>query len=113
MKVEFYSVFGAAEFSVAFLGETVTTIADASSLVNVWQSHELNLVAPNNAVEARLSLIFNDQSGSSGASYLDAATLEVLAHLPGDFNDDGHVDAADYLVWRGGLGTTFTQSDYD
>jgi glucosylceramidase len=113
MKVEFYSVFGAAEFSAAFLGESVTTIADASSLVNVWQTHELNLVAPNNAVEARLSLIFNDQSGSSGATYLDAATLEVLTHLPGDYNGDGHVDAADYVVWRDGLGTTFTLSDYD
>jgi hypothetical protein len=31
----------------------------------------------------------------------------------GDFNDDGTVDAADYVVWRNGLGTLFTQSDYD
>jgi hypothetical protein len=30
----------------------------------------------------------------------------------GDFNDDGAVDAADYIVWRKGLGTTYTQSDY-
>ncbi|MEQ8849254.1 PEP-CTERM sorting domain-containing protein, partial [Botrimarina sp.] len=26
---------------------------------------------------------------------------------------DGTVDAADYTVWRDGLGTTFTQADYD
>jgi hypothetical protein len=32
---------------------------------------------------------------------------------PGDFNDDGTVDAADYVVWRKGLGTTYTQADYD
>ena len=32
--------------------------------------------------------------------------------LPGDFNLDGSVDAADYTVWRDGLGTTYTQSDY-
>jgi probable HAF family extracellular repeat protein len=25
--------------------------------------------------------------------------------LPGDFNDDGNVNAADYVVWRNGLGT--------
>jgi hypothetical protein len=30
----------------------------------------------------------------------------------GDFNADGRVDAADYVVWRKGLGTTYTQSDY-
>ena len=33
--------------------------------------------------------------------------------LPGDFNNDGTVDAADYVVWRNGLGTTFTPSDYN
>jgi hypothetical protein len=33
--------------------------------------------------------------------------------MPGDFNYNGVVDAADYVVWRKGLGTTFTHSDYD
>jgi hypothetical protein len=32
---------------------------------------------------------------------------------PGDYNRDGTVDAADYVVWRKGLGTTYTQADYD
>ena len=40
--------------------------------------------------------------------------LQVIAtRVPGDFNADGAVDAADYVVWRKGLGTTYTQSDYD
>ena len=33
--------------------------------------------------------------------------------LPGDFNSNGVVDAADYVVWRKGLGTTYTQNDYN
>jgi Putative amidase domain len=33
--------------------------------------------------------------------------------LGGDFNYDGSVNAADYLVWRKGMGTTYTQSDYN
>jgi hypothetical protein len=33
--------------------------------------------------------------------------------LVGDYNDDGVVDAADYVVWRKELGTTYTQTDYD
>jgi fibronectin-binding autotransporter adhesin len=33
--------------------------------------------------------------------------------LAGDFNFDGQVDAADYVVWRKGLGSTYMQSDYD
>jgi hypothetical protein len=31
----------------------------------------------------------------------------------GDYNGDGVVDAADYVVWRKGLGTVFTQDDYN
>jgi hypothetical protein len=30
----------------------------------------------------------------------------------GDFNDDGVVDAADYTVWRDGLGKTYNENDY-
>src|SRR5262249_28975709 len=32
--------------------------------------------------------------------------------LQGDFNHNGIVDAADYTIWRDGLGHTFTQVDY-
>ena len=32
---------------------------------------------------------------------------------PGDYNQNGTVDAADYVVWRKGLGTIYTQADYD
>ena len=31
----------------------------------------------------------------------------------GDYNHDGVVDVADYVVWRKGLGTTYTQDDYN
>ena len=40
-------------------------------------------------------------------------TLTSLAAIPGDFNNNGVVDAADYVVWRKGLGSTYTQSDYN
>jgi hypothetical protein len=33
--------------------------------------------------------------------------------LGGDFNNDFRVDAADYVVWRKGLGTIYTQNDYE
>jgi probable HAF family extracellular repeat protein len=35
------------------------------------------------------------------------------APFPGDQNADGTVDAADYVVWRKGLGTIYTPDDYD
>jgi hypothetical protein len=33
--------------------------------------------------------------------------------IAGDFNNDGTVDTADYVVWRKGLGTIYTQNHYD
>src|SRR5262249_5130121 len=31
----------------------------------------------------------------------------------GDYDHTGAVDSADYVAWRSGLGSTFTQADYD
>jgi autotransporter-associated beta strand protein len=38
-------------------------------------------------------------------------TLKVS--MFGDFNDDGSVDAMDYNIWRKGMGTSYTEADYD
>ena len=43
---------------------------------------------------------------------LDAAAT-VKLFPPGDYNVDGVVDSADYVVWRKGLGTTYTQDHYN
>ncbi|WP_197529464.1 retropepsin-like aspartic protease [Botrimarina mediterranea] len=44
---------------------------------------------------------------------LESLMLEVIGEgLAGDFNADGTVNAADYTVWRDGLGSVYTQADY-
>ena len=48
-----------------------------------------------------------------GSPGLRSFVATFAAGPPGDFNLDGTVDAADYVVWRKGLGTSYTQSDYD
>ncbi len=40
-------------------------------------------------------------------------SVDLVVQALGDFNDDGRVDAADYVVWRKGLGTTYTPADYE
>jgi hypothetical protein len=42
--------------------------------------------------------------------WLAVARLSVCA---GDFNGDGAVNAADYVVWRKGLGTTYAPTDFN
>jgi WD40-like Beta Propeller Repeat len=49
--------------------------------------------------------------GTSGGTNLWQATWVAL--LEGDYNRDGSVDAGDYVVWRKGLGKTYTQTDYE
>lgn len=49
---------------------------------------------------------YGDWSSYSTPTYFFTA-------LPGDFNHDNAVNAADYLVWRKGMGTTYSQSDYN
>jgi hypothetical protein len=48
---------------------------------------------------------------TAGALAINSAAVSESA-MPGDFNHDGAVDAADYSVWRNGLGTTSTQAEY-
>jgi outer membrane protein assembly factor BamB len=56
-----------------------------------------------------------DQSTVPFISYPGAAYVFDVSRgpaLPGDFNNNGTVDAADYIVWRNGLGTAYTHTDY-
>lgn len=41
-----------------------------------------------------------------------ASVFEQFLPLPGDFNGDGLVDAADYTRWRDGLGAEYDEDDY-
>jgi hypothetical protein len=38
---------------------------------------------------------------------------QFVAAVPGDFNNDGSVNAADYVTWRKGLGTNYTPEQFD
>ena len=68
------------------------TGAFSSVIAPIFNGHTLNLVYGANQV-----------------------TLQVIDAIlpPGDYNGNGTVDAADYVVWRKGLGTTHTQGDFN
>jgi hypothetical protein len=54
---------------------------------------------------------FNPDLGTPpGSVYVFDVTRDV--EIAGDFDRNGTIDAADYVVWRNGLGTTYTQADY-
>jgi hypothetical protein len=67
------------------IGNTMTIITASDGLSGVFDS----LMLPNG---------FNWQ-----VDY-DADSVQLIVGIPGDYNDDGSVDAADYTVWRNTFG---------
>jgi hypothetical protein len=67
------------------------------------------------AVLDNIRLALGNNATGSFDEFRVGATWEVVAvpGLTGDFNGDGKVDAADYVVWRKGLGTTHTPEQFD
>jgi hypothetical protein len=51
-------------------------------------------------------------SSADGSKELFFNHLRITG-LAGDYNNNGVVDAADYVLWREGLDTTYTQDDYN
>jgi hypothetical protein len=72
-------------------------------VIDVQSSSEVTLLVGGNP---------NATSGNLFTGY-SATQFEFASPPPGDFNHDGTVDAADYVVWRKGLGTDYAQDDYD
>ncbi len=67
---------------------------------------------------ATAGAVFNLPGGytanSTDAAIADNLNINPIApSLEGDFNGDDIVDAADYVVWRYGLGSIYTAADYD
>jgi WD40 repeat protein len=68
------------------------------------------------AVEGSTAIIgapyfINPGHSDPGSAYVFDVSREPT--IPGDFNNNGTVDSADYIVWRNSLGTTYTQADYN
>jgi hypothetical protein len=97
-----------------------------------WHEGKIQLGAPNGAsttvsfyidgvdvldhaimTSAGVNVIeLNAGFGTTSANF-DDVTFSMTSPLSGDFNNDGKVNAADYVSWRHGLGTMFTQDDYN
>lgn len=87
---------------IATLGDTFTLLS-STSVAGVFDTTTL----PDLPGTLEFGLI----TTATGVSL--QVQVETNTLLEGDFNFDGTVDAADYTVWRDGLGTTFVQGDYD
>ncbi|MEN1678289.1 MAG: hypothetical protein AAGJ46_01755 [Planctomycetota bacterium] len=113
-------------------GALITGAFDGLGLVG-WESAAPSANALSELLQAGSLTLSPGQAFNLGAIYDDTGSSRDLAvefntpdgplmgvvtygaipvGVPGDFNGDGAVDAADYTVWRDGLGTIYTLGDY-
>jgi hypothetical protein len=91
-------------------GTPVSLISESSSLYNNSEHFSFDLPATGEyALRVRWFREVFDLVGDADHELYGLAWSAVAA-LPGDFNNDGTVDAADYIVWRK---TDGTQDGYD
>ena len=55
---------------------------------------------------------YTEESGAQHGFIATVSSLDTFASV-GDYNADHFVNAADYVVWRKGLGSTYLTQDYD
>jgi hypothetical protein len=91
-----------------------TTLVGSQALTNVsgaFLGYVLTGVDTSTAVQFRSN---RHTPGMVGERfYLDNLAGSNANALAGDYNQNGIVDAADYVMWRSGAGTTYAQTDYD
>jgi len=77
---------------------------DPNIRTDSWVEGVVNAIAPPGTAYVRVSLFFIQLMNQGGATWFDDVSLMRLTPnivtLSGDYNQDGKVDAADYVVWR-------------
>jgi hypothetical protein len=105
----------------AFTGDNLLTFANGRDVVASVMAHEIgHNLGLNHTANGGANLM----SPSGTSEQLDQTQINTVfdatnfvkllpTSLPGDFNNDGIVDAADYTVWRNGLGGQYTAAQYN
>jgi hypothetical protein len=72
-----------------------------------FEMFETTIVLPNGTRSFDLTFISGGALAAMGTIYIDDISASIITApvLPGDYNSDGVVDAADYVVWRKNDGT--------
>ncbi len=107
---------GGGSWATLWLNDAGNTVVDLDAWLNAinpalsvyWRLNEARGI--NNYGLITGSGIYDDGPGGMSDGYrafvLDASSLVSVPAIPGDFNHDGAVDSADYVIWRKTGGTS-------
>lgn len=112
ITLQFCNAAGAVIGSVAFSPGTnqkdtpIFDGRDPNMPQDQWIEYTVNAVAPAGTASVRENVFFIQLNNQGGAVWFDNASLNLLTPdavtVPGDYNGNGVVDAADYVLWRKG-----------
>jgi hypothetical protein len=89
-------------------GSTPTLIANTTGIAGTTESSGILDISGLVGFKPGSILLTDVQGSSSSLTVL----INPYASLLGDFNGSGGVNAADYVSWRNGEGTTYSPDDY-
>ncbi len=97
------------------VGHTLRLNGELDIYVQAWAGRD------NNDAPYYSQVMGGEDASNTAHYFLDApagvsfasASGHDYSVTPGDYNTNGIVDAADYTVWRNGLGSIYTPADYD
>jgi hypothetical protein len=95
---------------------TGTSLGQFPAVALNFESNNLYFMGLADAANTIGSVVLSGPRLHGDSVYLDKILFARLGDPPllaGDYNGDGKVDTADYVVWRNGLGSTYTAADYD
>jgi hypothetical protein len=99
---------------VSVIDSTMTDVSPTLGMLSdfVFNLDDIETGIADNMLDVTVRLSLTTDELNAGFRSLFILANSPLAPYDGDYNNNGIVDGADYVVWRKGLGTTYTQSDY-
>jgi hypothetical protein len=96
------------------LTDRADLVDENGDLAPVKELHvQKDILVWSQSLGSAATLSFIDQTFSQcDEDPMNPGACLMMMH-PGDFNGDGVVDTADYVVWRKGLGSIYTPDDYE
>jgi hypothetical protein len=61
---------------------------------------------PNDVIPTGFEIYFNKSQDATWTGYIDNIRVGINPTADADFNNDGHVDGADLMIWKGAFGAT-------
>lgn len=89
-------ILGASFTAIPSIGQTYTIMNYGGTLTGTFGTFDTLVDSPMGPNSVQLSINYGTGSASSIVLTVDS----LVASLPGDFNGDGKVNGADYVVWR-------------